>query len=491
MIWFVIAAFGQTPVDAAPPEPLIEETPAGPDRSQAPPVEPPSPLALDDLTRRELAPGVDVWSVRVPRVRKATVEIMWWNGGYVEMSPSGFDPAVQTLGAVWDLGSAKYDGDALSLLEDTREIAITSSVGEHWTSVEVEAPVEELAFAIEVLADVVFNPSLPKREIKLHQENADRYWHTLGPTSPASVASSALSYAWNPADHPYGWRPDPARYLKVKQPALFEAHRRLIATGPASVFVVGDVDLAEIEPLLKQHFGGARPSGERARALDAPMPNKTRVIAVDMPKSEQALIRLRMPAPGRTHEDRVPLMGASWALGGHFLARFNKNLREDKGWTYGVRAGYSAGEKRGSYSVSVDVPADRLADAVTEIEREFGSLVSDGVTPEEIDAMWRAAVTDYNSARGTSDDAYYFYYENLTVEEDVAARVARIDALAALTPEVTRDVAGRVFGPDAPRVWVVVGPRAALESGLTALGWEAEWVQPSDAILGRLAGGPL
>lgn len=87
MIWFVIAAFGQTPVDAAPPEPLIEETPAGPDRSQAPPVEPPSPLALDDLTRRELAPGVDVWSVRVPRVRKATVEIMWWNGGYVEMSP--------------------------------------------------------------------------------------------------------------------------------------------------------------------------------------------------------------------------------------------------------------------------------------------------------------------------------------------------------------------------------------------------------------------
>jgi zinc protease len=483
-----LAAFAQDPVAATTP--TDEDTLALPDRSKAPDVRPPEPLKLDDLERHELKPGLEVWHVRVPRVRQVRVELIWWQGGYVDLSPKAYDPAIGLVGSLWDVASETYDGDQLSVLGDTLELGVLASVGDHQSSVELNVPLEDLTLGLDVLADVVMHPTFPKRELKLNKENAERWWDVLGPTSPSSVAESALSYSWNAADHPYGWRTDPDAYLAVKPKELLAAHQRLISTGPVSILVVGDVDWATIEPELRSRFGELGAPGERARAIDAPMPNATRVLAIDMPKSEQALIRMRLPGPGRSHADRAGLSAASWALGGHFLARLNKNLREDKGWTYGVRAGYGAGEKRGSFSVAVDVPADKLAPAVTEIQRELSAVATGGANPDELASWWRASVADYNSTRGTSDTAYGFYYGLLDWEEGVEDQLAWLERIQATTPEVSTEVAGRWLGESAPRVWVVAGPRSALEPAFAELGWEAEWILPKDAILGRFPGGP-
>lgn len=484
-----LAADVPAPAGPAADPPTDEDALEVPDRSAAPAVRPPEALQIDDLVRHDLGNGVEAWYARVPRIRKARVEVFWWKG-YVELGQT-YDPRWALTNAVWDVASEQYDGDTLSILADTREIEVVCSIGDHQSSLELSAPVEELIAGLDVLEDVLFHPTFPKRELKLNQENAARYWSSIGPSSPSSVAGSALGYAWNPADHPYGWRPDPARYAKVKTKDLFAAHDSLIRSGPVSILVVGDVPWETLEPELKRRFGSLGSPGDRAQTLDAPMPTATRVIAVDMPKSEQAVIRMRMPAPARPSPERVGMAASSFALGGHFLARLNKNLREDKGWTYGVGAWYGAGDLRGSFNVSVDVPADKLAGAVTEIEKEITAVASDGVTPEELDAWWRGAVTDFNSVRATSDSAYGFYYDKLDEEETVADDLAWMKAIADTTPDSAKAVASTWLGADAPRVWVVVGPKPALEAGFAELGWTPEWVTPQDAILGKLVGGPL
>ncbi|MEZ4319434.1 MAG: insulinase family protein [Myxococcota bacterium] len=492
MMWLLLPAFAGDPeIPAAPTDagtPPAEGTaPTGPDRSHPPDVLAPEPLALDDLTRHELGEGLDAWYVRVPRVRKVTVDISWW-AGRVDLADH-MDPTHSVMASTWRLASEKYDGAALSELQDVLDMELWAYLGDHRAGAGLTIPLDDLGKGLDILADVVLHPTFPGRELKLDKEETARYYDILGPASPARVAGAALTYAWNPAEHPYGYRPDPEGYAKVKRGAAVAAHQKVLAEGPVSILVVGDLPWEEIEPQLKSRFGALGAPGERSEVLDAPNPTKDRVIAIAMPDAEQATLRLRIPAPSRDDALNPGMEAVSYALGGHFLARLNKNLREDKGWTYGVGAWYSAGDKRGSFNVSVDVPAERFADAVTEIEKEIGTVVAEGVTDEEIDAWWRAEVMEYNTVRGTADDAYGFYNGLLDEEETVADVLARIDAADAMTVEASAKAAAAILGDDAPRVWVVAGPKEAVQAGLDTLGWEAEWVTPRDAILGRLKGG--
>ncbi|MCB9676989.1 MAG: insulinase family protein [Alphaproteobacteria bacterium] len=490
MMWLILPAFAED-VPMAPPSgtPMGDEAAfEGPDRSHPPDVLAPVPLELDDLERHELGTGIDALYVRVPRLRKTTIELTWWQGR-VDLADHAV-AAHSVLGSTWDLATEAYDGAKLSELQDVLDLDLWAYLGDHRTGVGITVPLDDLDAGLDVLEEVVKHPTFPNREIKLNKEETRRFFEILGPASPARVAGSAQAYSWNAADHPYGYRPDPAAHAKVKRKDVVAVHQQILASGPASLIVVGDLAWEEIEPKLKARFGSLGKAGERSEVLDAPTPTADRVIAVAMPDAEQLTLRLRIPAPSRLDPQFAGMEAASYALGGHFLARLNKNLREEKGWTYGVGAWYAAGEKRGSFNVSVDIPGEHFAAAVTEIEKEIGEVAANGVTDEEIDAWWRAEVMEFNQIRGTIDDAEGFYDTLADQEESVADVRKRIDAADAMTIERAREVAAAVLGEDAPRVWVVVGPKDAIDKGLAELSWEAEWVTPRDAILGRLKGGP-
>ncbi|MCB9668979.1 MAG: insulinase family protein [Alphaproteobacteria bacterium] len=478
--------------DTAEPTPAATdpvEVPAGPDRSGRPPLKEPVPLDLEDLEVHRLANGLEVHHIRVARLRDVFVELDWWRG---TQDLQAHDPdVIGLMSDLWGVASEKYDAKALSELEDLNDMEVRAGVRNHSASVTLEVPLEHLDVGLDLMADVALHPTFPKREVKLAQEETERWYTSEGPKSPGTVAYMAVDWATIPADHPYGRRPDLDDLVGAKHKALPPIHADVIATRPASLLVVGDVGWDVLEPALTARFGGLPATdGERDALLDIPPLPGTRVLAVDMPASEQAAIRVRSLAPAVAHADAVPLRATTWALGGHFLARFNKNLREDKGWTYGVRSFYSAGRTYGTFQVGVDVPADKLAAAVGELQKELDAVLTDGVTPEELEAWWRGSVKDYNDTRGTIGSASSFYDALYTDQEAVADRLGRVKAVKDVTVDQAREVAGRWLGPDVARVWVVVGPREQLEAGFAALGWEAEWVTAEDAVLGRLPGDP-
>ena len=488
MMFSVLFSVAFAAPDEAPPEApdadSAAEAPAGPDRSGPPEVLPPIPLDLDDLTQHSLGEGLDVWLVNVPRLRKAEIEVIWWKGR-TDLS-QGYDPAEAAMASIWRTATEKYDGDALSELTDVLDVDLWAYLGDHRAGAGVQVPLEDLDQGLDILADVALHPTFPKRELKLDQEQTERYYTVIGPASPSRVTNAAMSYAWNPADHPYGYRPDPEAYGALKQSDLVAVHERLVQQGPVSIVVVGDITWEDLEPRLKSRFGELGASGERSEVLDAPTPTESRAILIPMEDTEQVSISMRLAAPGRLDDRYATMSAVGYALGGHFLARINKNLREEKGWTYGAGAYYSAGKKRGSFNVSVDIPGDKVAGAVREIEKEFANVVSGGVTQDELDAWWRGEVMSFNTVRGTLDDATRFYSALLVEEVEVKDRRARLDAFEAVSIEDTQTVAGEILGEDAPRIWVFTGPEEAIQAAADDLGLDSEIVPPRKAILGDL-----
>ena len=107
---------------------------------------------------------------------------------------------------------------------------------------------------------------------------------------------------------------------------------------------MGDTTLAEITPLLEKAFGGWK-AGDvpKKNVVEVQQPAKTVVYLMDRPGALQSVIYGVQLAPPRNSPDAVQLGVVNNIFGGSFSSRINMNLREDKHWSYGVRAQLAGG----------------------------------------------------------------------------------------------------------------------------------------------------
>jgi zinc protease len=170
----------------------------------------------------------------------------------------------------------------------------------------------------------------------------------------------------------------------------------------------------------------------------------------------------------RTTPDYLPLSIANLLFGGTFTSRLNLNLREQHGFTYGVRSRFSFRSRPGPFTVSTAVGNDVTAPAVREILTELETLVRDGPTEEEVDAArdYAAGVFGLHletagqiASRlnqiivyGLPDDYYHLYRDNMR---------------AVSTDEVTAAVRAHVR-PDEVQV-IIVGDADSILSSVEAL----------------------
>src|SRR3546814_8238813 len=115
-------------------------------------------------------------------------------------------------------------------------------------------------------------------------------------------------------------------------------YQRWLRPDSATLLIVGDTTMAEIEPLLEKQFGDWKAP---AAALPTKMlatvalPSAPRLVLVNKTGAEQSLIMAAELAPPKSDPDDLAIQLAATTLGGNFVSRLNMNLRADKHWSYG------------------------------------------------------------------------------------------------------------------------------------------------------------
>jgi zinc protease len=461
----------------------VELVPDGPDRSGPPQVAPPVLLALPEPEVHPLAPGVEAMLVRAPGARKVAVQVVF-RQGQIELD-GGVDQAGRAAGWLADAAAGGLSGAELSELADLHEVSLYSGIDLHEGGVELEVPLEDLATGLDLQAMVLREPSFPRRELKRYVTDQRLFYQVSGPTSQAALASAALAYGWFPADHPYGTRPDLAELGRLRPRALRERWQGWVHQAPVTVLVVGDVGWDQVAPAVTAMVDGLGREGPPGAGLALEPPAATRVIGVHLPGQAQVALRMRAAAPSRGAPEAPAAIALDDILGGQFLSRLNRNLREEKGFTYGARSRYQRGEQWGAITVSVDVDVENVGATITEIERELQRLVDEPVTAEELDGTRRLLAADWNRTFETASDAMGRYAAALrqgwTIEGDRARHQAVMDA----TADDLQAVARTWLAPDRARLWVVVADRDVVGPALEERGWDVAWVDPADAILGK------
>ena len=155
------------------------------------------------------------------------------------------------------------------------------------------------------------------------------------------------------------------------------------------VVIVGDVKEEEILPKLAFLNNLPNKKVEIPSVAAAPAVEKTKIYLVDVPKAAQTEFRvgyvtgMKYDATGEYF--KAGLM--NYALGGAFNSRLNINLREDKGWTYGARSGFTSDKETGDFEFSSGIRANATDSAMIEIIKEMKGYAENGITEEELNFM--------------------------------------------------------------------------------------------------------
>jgi predicted Zn-dependent peptidase len=361
--------------------------------------------------------------------------------------------------------------------------SIGAAGGADRSTVGLSALSANLAPSLDLLADIVQRPTFDPAEIERvrTQVLTGIAQEQKNPTSMGARVLPALLYGEN---HPYATTAS-GRAEAVKgftRENIADFAQRWLRPDNMEIFVVSSLPLAEIQPLLEQRFGTwaapAVPKGVKKFTATPARATSERIVLVDRPGSPQSIILGGQVTPIDPRGEFAAISSANDVLGGNFLSRINMDLRETKGWSYGVRGTAQLTANLVPYLITAPVQADRTGDSIRALSQDIREFLgAKGVTDEELSRTVASRINQLPGQFETSDavlgamqtNAMYGrpdnYYELLVGKYRTQTRASLDAALrAAVDP--------RGF------VWVVVGDAAKVRPQLAKLGMPIEVMEP-------------
>ncbi|RZJ30763.1 MAG: insulinase family protein, partial [Brevundimonas sp.] len=376
------APSGATPVPAAEIQRVAREP--MPEIGQVP------DLSFPAVQRAALSNGIRVVYAQVDTVPVTRVAVEF-DAGYAADRADRLGAQAMMLDLL-DEGTTTRDANQLA--EEKERLGASINVGASMdrTSADLSTVTANLAPGLTLLSDVVRNPAFAPEQIE--RIRASRLSGLASErTNPGAIASRALPPLIYGEGSPYGrsftGTGDAATLTALSRADLVATHDAWVRPDNATVFIVSDLPLAQVLPQLETAFGDWRaPSTPRGtKDFSAAVPATTsRIVLIDRPQSPQSLIYGGAVLPVSGTDDLLALNAANVTLGSDFLSRINSDLRETKGWSYGVRGGVNALQHRVPYIVNAPVQANRTGDSLTALIAQYDRFLrTDGVTPQELE----------------------------------------------------------------------------------------------------------
>lgn len=408
--------------------------------------------------RWTLANGLRVVAAPKPGVPQVVLRLVLPAGSAAD--PREHPGTASLVGHLLTEGTATMSADELHARIDGLGAALHPNVGHDFAEVEAVLLSETLAEGVALLAEVVTRPTFPEDQVeRIRAESLDALIARLD--EPANVADDRALLEVFGADHPYGLpafgTPEGIRTVPREALAAFHAARY----RPAEAFIVaaGEFDPAELRELLETGFGGWQGAAE---PLVYPPPperpfNAGGVVVEAWEDAAQSEIRIVGRGMARRDADWMPAAVANFLLGGSTITgRLGANLREDKGWTYGVRSSFSAGLAPSGWmaetAVDVGVAAAAVSEMLMEMRRLMDDLVDDAELRRAKDALMLSLPRIFETPSGIASRLATL--EAYDLPRDWWDRFPA--AVEAVTADEVRRIARAHFDPDG-LVRIVVG----------------------------------
>ena len=349
-----------------------------------------------------------------------------------------------------------------------------SEIGREFVMLASETLESNWERSLEIMSDVARNPTFPDEELDRVRDQRLTDLRRIGdsPVAVAARASRALFYGpASPYGHPGSGTEESVRVMG--RDVLRAHHERLYGPSAATLLVVGDFSDEEVLARAEACLGDWNAAGLAPRGPKDHLPEEVEtptIYLADKPGAAQSVIRAGHLTVERGHPDYFPLTLLNYVFGGHFAARLNMNLRQDKGYSYGYMSSIEWSTRVSALTAGGAVQTAVTAEAVAETLEEFSGIAGDRpVTKDE----FHAARDGYLRALPSQMETHGQLLNQLVgmavfdLPNDYLSRIS--DGVREASLDDLRRVAEERVDPRRLKV-LVVGDGEVIEPGLRKLG---------------------
>ncbi len=437
-----------------------------------PPAGPDPNFKLPSIQKTKLSNGMELWVVPQKELPIVSMNLVMNSGSAA--NPEAREGLADITADMLTNGTKSRSATDIS--NQLQSIGASFNVSAGWDSTEarMQTLTRHLDTALSIYSDVLMNPSFSADELETLRKRRLIGFKQIQ-DSPAAIASIAYSKLLYGTGHQYG-RPQNGNEKSVaaiSRDDVVKFYETYYRPNTAALVVVGDVSMKTLKPKIEKAFGAWKSSAVPAVEVKTPKAfDKPGIYLIDKPGAAQSELRIGQIGVQRSHPDYVPIYVMNHILGGQFSARVNMNLREDKGYTYGARSGYSFRKGAGPFTASAGVQTAVTKESVVEFMKELNGIQgSIPITAAELDYSKQSIIRSFprsvetvGQMSGQLADLFVYNLPSDYVNDYLAK-------ISAVTLKDVNRVANEYLNPDKMAI-VIVGDRKLIEPGLKSIeGW--------------------
>ena len=344
-----------------------------------PPVFPVEKVVIPDVLSLKLDNGVPVFMIEAGTEDIMRLEFVFKAGQIKETLPI----LASTCNLMLSEGSQNYTSEELNRILDFYGIFMNQSAERDSASITFYFLNKHIEKVLELSHEVLFRPAFPESELNSLMKKRIR-WYLVNREKVQNLAMDKFFESLFGKKHPYGYQIVEKDFENITPSILMDFHSRYYTPSNMAVIISGKIHEKTIE-ILNTFFANSSFKKLKIDGSDVlPKGEKQKKVHIHKPGAIQNSIRIGSATINKRSPDYPGLKILDSILGGYFGSRLMKNIREDKGYTYGINSSVSSFDLSGYKVISTEVGSKYSQKVIDEIYKEIRILQNVAVPLEEM-----------------------------------------------------------------------------------------------------------
>lgn len=351
-------------------------------RREQPPVIPVDRIEIPEVRQTKLDNDVPVYLIESGTEDVIRIEFTFNAGQFMERLPL----LASTTNMMLKEGTENYTSQELSRTLDFYGAFLHLSFEKDRAGLVIFCLSKYVDKILEFCHEMLFRPTFPAAELDILLKKRLQ-WYQINREKVQNVAIDQFFDSIFGKNHPYGRQVNEKDFSRINAANLTSFHADHYRLDDLAIIISGKVPEGIAEK-LNDAFG-AMSQPLKVDIIDEPViaGSTEKKIHIDKAGAVQSAVRIGSLTINKIHPDYQGLKIVDSILGGYFGSRLMKNIREEKGYTYGIRSAVSSLSASGYLIIATEVGNEYLENTLTEIYREIRILQTELISPEELEIV--------------------------------------------------------------------------------------------------------
>lgn len=335
-------------------------------------------LELKPYEKYTLRNGVDVYAINAGAEEVLQVEWVYYAGNWYEEQ----NLVAASANFLLRNGTSKKTAYQINDHFEYYGSYLNRSCYNETATVTLHSLTKHIEALLPVVKEILTDSTFPQTELDIYRQNMKQRLNVNLKKADFIAGRLIDAYVYG-EQHPYGKFSSFESFDALEQKGIKEFYEQYYLKGKLVMFVAGKLP-PNIFALLDQHFGDLHHQPLKVDNIPVKTAEEKKYRITNDPNGMQGAIRMAIPFPNRHHPDFLKAQVLNSLLGGFFGSRLMSNIREEKGYTYGIHSYLQNHMQQSAWVITTEAGRDVCEATIVEVYKEMERLRNEPVDEEEL-----------------------------------------------------------------------------------------------------------